>query len=123
MKSLEDLKKLRDQSLKNIEMRYMAGGGTRIQVGMGTCGIAAGARPVLNKFIEEIANHNLKNVVVTQVGCMGECAFEPIVEVIEHNGQKTTYAKVSARMAEEIVEEHLINGKRLYSYMLSAIKR
>lgn len=123
MKSLEDLKKLRDQSLKNMEMRYMAGGGTRIQVGMGTCGIAAGARPVLNKFIEEIANHNLHNVVVTQVGCMGECAFEPIVEVIDNNGQKTTYCKVSERMAEEIVEEHLINGKRLDRYMLSAIKR
>jgi len=122
MKSLEDLKKLRDQSLKNMEMRYMVGG-TRIQVGMGTCGIAAGARPVLNSFIEEIANHNLSNVVITQVGCMGECAFEPIVEVIEHDGTRTVYCKVNERMVSEIVEEHLINGKRLNSYLLSAIKR
>ena len=122
MKSLEDLKKLRDQSLKNMEMRYMVGG-TRIQVGMGTCGIAAGARPVLNGFIEEIANHNLSNVVITQVGCMGECAFEPIVEVIEHDGTRTVYCKVNERMVSEIVEEHLINGKRLNSYLLSAIKR
>jgi len=122
MKSLEDLKKLRDQSLKTMEMRYM-NGGTRIQVGMGTCGIAAGARPVLNKFIEATSAHNLNNVVITQVGCQGECAFEPIVEVVEKDGTKTTYCKVSESMAEEIVEEHLINGKRLDKYMLSAIKR
>jgi len=105
-----------------MEMRYMVGG-TRIQVGMGTCGIAAGARPVLNSFIEEIANHNLSNVIITQVGCMGECAFEPIVEVIEHDGTRTVYCKVNERMVGEIVEEHLINGKRLNSYLLSAIKR
>jgi NADP-reducing hydrogenase subunit HndB len=122
MKTLEDLKKLRDQSLKNMEMRDLIKG-TRIQVGMGTCGIAAGARPVLNKFVEQVATHNLNNVVITQVGCMGECAFEPIVEVIEFDGTKTTYCKVSERMAEEIIEEHLINGKRIDRFMLSSIKR
>lgn len=122
MKTLEDLKKLRDQSLKTMEMRYM-NGGTRIQVGMGTCGIAAGARPVLNKFIESTAAHNLSHIVITQVGCQGECAFEPIVEIVEQDGTKTTYCKVSDRMVEEIVEEHLINGKRLNKYMLSAIKK
>jgi len=94
MKSLEDLKKLRDTAKKNMEMRYQIGG-TRIQVGMATCGIAAGARPVLNKFIEVVAEHNLPNVVITQVGCMGECAFEPIVEIVENDGTKTIYAKVS----------------------------
>jgi NADP-reducing hydrogenase subunit HndB len=122
MKTLEDLKKLRDQSLKNMEMRNLIKG-TRIQIGMGTCGIAAGARPVLNKFVEQVATHNLNNVVITQVGCMGECAFEPIVEVIEFDGTKTTYCKVSERMAEEIIEEHLINGKRIDRFMLSSIKR
>ncbi len=122
MKSLEDLKKLRDESLKKMEMRYVKNG-TRIQVGMGTCGIAAGARPVLNRFIEEIADHNLNNIVITQVGCQGECAFEPIVEIVEQDGTKTTYCKVNERMVPEIVEEHLINAHRIERYMLSTVKK
>lgn len=122
MKTLEDLKKLRDESLKTMEMRYLRNG-VRIQVGMGTCGIAAGARPVLQKFVEETSSHNMNNVIITQVGCMGECAFEPIVEIIEQDGTKTTYCKVSERMVYEIVEEHLINGRRLDRYMLSAVKK
>ncbi|MDD2297925.1 MAG: hypothetical protein PHX79_08945, partial [Sphaerochaetaceae bacterium] len=67
--------------------------------------------------------HNLHNIIITQVGCMGECAFEPIVEIVEKDGTKTTYCKVGKRLAEEIVEEHLINGNRLDAYMLSTIKR
>lgn len=122
MKSLEDLKKLRDESLKKMEMRYVKNG-TRIQVGMGTCGIAAGARPVLNRFVEEIAEHNLSNIVITQVGCQGECAFEPIVEIVEQDGTKTTYCKVNERMVPEIVEEHLINAHRIERYMLSTVKK
>ncbi|PKL00230.1 MAG: ferredoxin [Tenericutes bacterium HGW-Tenericutes-1] len=122
MKSLEDLKKLRDQAIKTMDMRYH-NGGTRIQIGMATCGIAAGARPVMNKFLEEISARHLKDVIVTQVGCMGECAFEPIVEIVEQDGTKTIYAKVSERMVAEIVEEHLMAGKRLDRYMLGTIKR
>lgn len=122
MKSLEDLKKLRDQAIKTMDMRYH-NGGTRIQIGMATCGIAAGARPVMNKFLEEISAHHLKDVIVTQVGCMGECAFEPIIEIVEQDGTRTIYAKVSERMVAEIVEEHLIAGKRLDRYMLGTIKR
>ena len=122
MKSLEDLKKLRDQAIKTMDMRYQ-NGGTRIQIGMATCGIAAGARPVMNKFLEEISARHLKDVIVTQVGCMGECAFEPIVEIVEQDGTRTIYAKVSERMVAEIVEEHLIAGKRLDRYMLGTIKR
>jgi len=122
MKSLEDLKKLRDQALKNMEMRYQVGG-TRIQIGMGTCGIAAGARPVLNKFVDEIAKHNIKNVVITQVGCMGECAFEPTVEILDEDGTQSVYARVNERMVHEIIEEHILGGKRIQRYLLSAIKR
>jgi NADP-reducing hydrogenase subunit HndB len=122
MKSLEDLKKLRDKALKNMQMIYQAGG-TRIQVGMGTCGIAAGAKPVMNLLIEEINEHNLKNIVVTQVGCMGECAFEPIVEIIDADGTSSIYCKVTERMVNEIVEEHLVGGKRLDRYLLSAVKK
>ncbi|MFH0993469.1 MAG: (2Fe-2S) ferredoxin domain-containing protein [bacterium] len=122
MKSLEDLKKLRDQAQKNLQMLYQAGG-TRIQIGMGTCGIAAGARPVLNKFIEEVNVHHLANIVITQVGCMGECAFEPIVEIIDQDGVSSIYCKVTERMVADIVEEHLINKKRLDRYLLSSVKR
>ncbi len=122
MKSLEDLKKLRDQAQKNMQMIYDAGG-TRIQIGMGTCGIAAGARPVLNKFIEEVKDHHLANIVITQVGCMGECAFEPIVEIVNADGTTAVYFKVTERMVGEIVEEHLINKKRVDRYLLSSVKR
>lgn len=122
MKSLADLKKLRDESLKNMNLRYQTGG-TRIQVGMGTCGIAAGARPVLNMFMKQVQQRNLKNVIVTQVGCMGECAFETVVEIVENDGSATIYCNVSERMVEEIVEEHLIGGKKLTRYFLSAVKR
>lgn len=122
MKSLEDLKQLRDQAKKTMEMRYHKDG-VRIQIGMATCGIAAGARPVMNKFLEEIAARNLPDMIVTPVGCMGECAFEPIVEIVEKDGTRTVYAKVSERMVAEIVEEHLVSGKRLERYMLGSIKR
>lgn len=122
MKSLEDLKQLRDQAKKTMEMRYHKDG-VRIQIGMATCGIAAGARPVMNKFLEEIAARNLPDMIVTPVGCMGECAFEPIVEIVEKDGTRTVYAKVSERMVTEIVEEHLVSGKRLDRYMLGTIKR
>lgn len=122
MKSLEDLKKLRDQAQKNLKMRYQTGG-ARIQVGMGTCGIAAGARPVLEKFVEELNEKELRNVIVTQVGCMGECAFEPIVEIVDANGDSTVYCNVNERMVPEIVEEHIVGGKKLERYMLSAVKR
>ncbi|MBU1145637.1 MAG: (2Fe-2S) ferredoxin domain-containing protein [Firmicutes bacterium] len=122
MKSLEDLKKLKDQAVKNRNMFYQSGG-IRIQIGMGTCGIAAGARPVLIGFEKEIRLRGLKNIIITQVGCMGECAFEPIVEIVENNGNSTTYCLVNERMISEIVEEHLMGGKKLDRYLLSSVKR
>ena len=122
MKSLEDLKKLRDESLKNIEMRY-AKGLRRIQVGMGTCGIAAGARPVLTKLIEVVDHHNLKDVIVTQVGCMGECAYEPIIEIIDEDGTNTIYCQVYEDKVEEIVTSHLLNHQVLEKYVLYKTKK
>jgi len=122
MKSLEDLRKLRDEAKRNMNMRYVKGG-VRIQVGMGTCGIAAGAGKAYNKFLEEIQENDLKNIFITQVGCMGECAFEPIVEIIEENGTHSIYCQVTERMVEEIVEEHLMGGRPIERYLLSAIKR
>ena len=122
MKTLKELKELREESYKKM---YMSGltNGVRVQVGCGTCGIAAGAKPVYNTFVEEINTLNLENVEITQVGCMGECAFEPIVEVLESNGSKTIYCLVTDRMAIEIVEEHIVKGNRIDKYLLSKIKR
>ncbi len=122
MKTLEELKALRK---KSYEKMYMIGvaNGVRVQVGYGTCGIAAGAKPVYDTFVEEIKALNLDNVEVTKVGCMGECAFEPIVEILESNGSKTIYCLVTDRIASEIVEEHILKGNRIDKYLLSKIKR
>lgn len=122
MKTLEELRQLRDKSYKKL---YMDGvtNGVRIQVGYGTCGIAAGAKPVYETFVNEVKALNLKNVEVVKVGCMGECAFEPIVEILESNGFKTIYCLVTDRIATEIVEEHIVKGIRIDKYLLSKIKR
>ncbi len=122
MKTLKELNNLREQSYKKMYMYGMANG-VRVQVGYGTCGIAAGAKPVYDAFVEEVNALNLNNVEVTQVGCMGECAFEPIVEIVESNGSKTIYCLVTDRIASEIIEEHIVKGNRIDKYLLSKIKR
>ena len=110
MKSLEELQKIREQAAKRMNIRNEKHG-YRIVVGMATCGITAGARPVLNALVEEVQKRNLDNVTVTQVGCMGECALEPIVEVYSPDGVRTTYCKVHPENVNEIIEQHVIGGK------------
>ena len=109
MKSLDDLKKIRDAAQHKVTMRGK-NEGMRILVGMATCGIRAGARPVMNKLVEEIAEKDIKDVTVTPVGCIGECAIEPIVEVLEGE-KRTTYCRVDVEVAERIINEHIIGGK------------
>jgi len=109
VKSLEDLKRIRDAAQRKVTMRGK-NDFTRILVGMATCGISAGARPVMNKIVEEIAEKDLQNVTVTPVGCIGECAIEPIVEVLEGE-KRTTYCRVDVDVAERIINEHIIGGK------------
>jgi len=121
MKSLEDLKKLRDESLKKMTMRYTEGG-MRIQVGMGTCGIASGAKPILSAFLEQIEIHELKDVVVTQVGCMGECAYEPMAELIDEEGQSFVYCNLTNTIVREIVEKHIMNHQPITKYLLTSRK-
>ena len=120
MKSLEDLKKMREQALKKVEMRE-GGKDYRVVVGMATCGIAAGARPVLNKLVEETAEKNY-NCVVTQTGCIGMCVYEPIVEVFGKDGSHTTYVHVDAKKASEILEEHIGKGHILEEYTVESVK-
>ena len=109
MKSLDDLKKIRESAQHKVSMRGK-NDGTRILVGMATCGISAGARPVMSKLVEEIANRNIEQVTVTPVGCIGECAIEPIVEVLQGE-ERTTYCRVDVKVAERIIKEHIIGGK------------
>ena len=92
----------------------------RVVVGMATCGIASGARPVLNKLAEDVQAKHLDNVVVTQTGCIGLCQYEPIVEVYEPGKEKVTYIKMTPEKAEEVVEQHLIRGQVLGKYTLSS---
>ncbi len=119
MKSLEDLKKIREEAKKKMTMRLDGDITYRVVVGMATCGIAAGARPVLNELVEEVAKHNLP-VTVTQTGCIGRCSLEPIVEVFDQEGNKTTYVYIDEKKAKEIVESHLMNDTIIEAYTIGA---
>ena len=118
MKTLEELKKLRDESLKKMTMRDVKDG-FRVQVGMGTCGIASGARPILNAFLEQVVDRELKNVTVTQVGCMGECAYEPMAELIDESGQSYIYCSLTIPMVREIVDKHIVNHQPVTRHLLA----
>ena len=95
----------------------------RVIVGMATCGIAAGARPVLNGFVDEIARRKLNNIAVSQTGCIGMCQYEPIVEVIEKGKEKVTYVKMTADKVARIVSEHLVNGNVVTEYTVGAVAK
>lgn len=122
MKSLDELKKLRDESLKNMEMRD-TGKEIRVVVGMATCGIAAGARPVLSSLVEEVAKRNLKNVQVVQTGCIGMCIYEPIIEVYAPDKEKVTYVHIDEEKAKRIIAEHIVNGKVVNEYTIGAVEK
>ena len=121
MKSLEELMAIRDKAKSSMIDRESSGDGIRVVVGMATCGIAAGARPVLNALVEEVAKRNLKNVTVAQTGCIGMCQYEPIVEVFESGKEKVTYVKMTAEKVPEIVANHLVNGNPVVDYTVGAI--
>ena len=115
MKSLEELKALKEKAKSEIQLRSQAAD-LRIVVGMATCGIAAGARPVMTAFSEELAKRNINNVTVNMTGCMGMCRLEPIVEVIDKDENKVTYVKMTAEKAQRVVAEHIVNGKIVTEY-------
>lgn len=118
MKSLEDLKKMREAALKRVEMRE-GEKDYRVVVGMATCGIAAGARPVLNRLVEETADKSY-NCTITQTGCIGMCVYEPIVEVYGKDGEHTTYVHVNPEKAVKILEEHIGKGNVIEEYTVNA---
>ena len=120
MKTLAELAAIRDKMKDKVSLRE----GTndiRIVVGMATCGIAAGARPVLNAFVEEVANQGLtETVTVSQTGCIGICQYEPVVEVYKGGEEKVTYVHMSADKVARIIEEHIKGGKPVDDFVLKA---
>jgi len=123
MKSLEELKAIRDKARKDINMRNENPEQSRVVVGMATCGIAAGARPVLSQFVEDVAKADLSNVTVTQTGCIGICEYEPVVEVFQPGGDKITYVKMSPDKVGRIIREHLQQGRPVVEYTIGAHKK
>ena len=120
MKSLEELAAIRDKMKQTVNTREAAHDSTRVVVGMATCGIAAGARPVLTAFMEEIDRRHLRNIQVTQTGCVGMCRLEPMVDVITPDGNKVTYVKVNPEKARLIVADHVVNGHPVKEYTIAA---
>ena len=118
MKSLAELAAIRDKMKDKVAIRE-GSGAIRGVVGMATCGIAAGARPVLASFVEEVAKEGLtEKVTVTQTGCIGICQYEPVVEVFEDGKDKVTYVKMTADKAKRVVAEHLKGGKPVEEYVI-----
>ncbi|WRS28734.1 (2Fe-2S) ferredoxin domain-containing protein [Oscillospiraceae bacterium MB08-C2-2] len=123
MKSLEELKALREKARVGMGIRDDRTEKTRVVVGMATCGIAAGARPVLQSFVEEAAKENLDTVAITQTGCIGVCQYEPVVEVFEKDKPKITYVNMTAAKAIKVVHQHLIGGKVVTEYTIGAANK
>ncbi len=118
MKTLAELAAIREQMKDKVAIRT-GSGAVRVVVGMATCGITAGARPVLNAFVEEVTKAGLSDkVMVTQTGCIGICQYEPVVEVYEDGKEKVTYVKMTAEKAKEVVEKHLKGGAAVSEYLI-----
>ena len=139
MKSLEELKAIREKMKRQMDLRENDENSIRVVVGMATCGIAAGAKPVLAAFLDEIQKRDLHGVTVTQTGCIGVCRLEPVVEVFAPGEEKVTYVKVEPvaevfvpgeekvtyvrlrpEMVPSIVEQHLVNHNVVQDYTIGA---
>ena len=123
MKSLAELAAIRERMQSKVALRE-GEASLRVVVGMATCGIAAGARPVLNAFVDGVNKEGLTDkVTVTQTGCIGICQYEPVVEIFEEGKDKVTYVKLDAAKAAEIVEKHLKGGNVVAEYTIGAYKK
>ena len=120
MKSLAELEAIKNKAKSDMSARSEAG--KRIVVGMATCGIAAGARPVMTAIVEELKTRGIDDVAVTMTGCIGLCKYEPIVEVVDADGSKVTYIKMDANKAKRMVAEHIVNGQPVEEYTIGAAK-
>lgn len=120
MKSLAELAAIKEKMKDKIVLRE-GSGDIRVVVGMATCGIAAGARPVLNAFVEEVAAQGLSDKVsVSQTGCIGVCQFEPVVEIFEAGKEKVTYVKMTPDKVKTIIEKHIKGGEVVEQYTIGS---
>lgn len=120
MKSLAELAAIRKRMLEQVNLRKDDNIDTRIVVGMATCGIAAGARPVMLEFVEELKRRGIENVTVAQTGCIGVCRLEPMVEVYVKGQEKVTYVKMTADKVARVVNDHIVNGRPVEEYTIGA---
>ena len=118
MKSLAELQAIRNRMIEQVNMRKDDNIDTRIVVGMATCGIAAGARPVMLEFVEELKRRGLENVTVAQTGCIGMCRLEPMVEVYMKDQEKVTYVHMNPEKVARVVTEHIVNGRPVDEYTI-----
>ncbi|MDD3766222.1 MAG: (2Fe-2S) ferredoxin domain-containing protein [Eubacteriales bacterium] len=123
MKSLQELEAIRNKTLNEIHMRNDRTEGIRIVVGMATCGIAAGARQVLNALVDEVKKRNLSQVTVAQTGCIGMCRLEPIVEVYMPGEEKVTYVKMSPEKVARVISEHIVNKKAIKEFTVGSAEQ
>ena len=122
MKSLAELQAIKDRMKDKVALREGTGD-FRVVVGMATCGIAAGARPVLSAFVEGVNNAGLiGKITVSQTGCIGICQFEPVVEVYEAGKEKVTYVKMTPEKAQEVIEKHLKGGNVVTEYTIASVE-
>ena len=119
--NVEELKKIREKMQKEIDLRS-GEKAVKVVIGMGTCGIAAGARPVMAAIKEELSRTNAENVTVTQSGCAGFCEQEPLVDVFRPGEKKVTYGKVSPERARRIVAEHIVGGRIVNEFVFAQEK-
>ena len=120
MKSLQELEEIRKKTIDRVNQRTDRST-TRIVVGMATCGIAAGARPVLLTIMDEVNSNGLSDVIVAQTGCIGVCRLEPIIEVIKPGEEKVTYVKMTSEKAKRVIKEHVIGGKIVDEYIMHIV--
>jgi len=123
MKTLAELQAIKEKMQNKVALRD-GSNDKRVVVGMATCGIAAGARPVLNAFVEQVNEQGLAaGVTVTQTGCIGICQYEPVVEVYTKDAEKVTYVKMTAERAKEVIEKHIKGGTPVVEYTIGALKK
>ena len=117
IKSLNDLKKIREEALAKRKVKSKEGN-VQVIVGMGTCGIAAGARETMKAILDVIESQSLSGIIVSQTGCVGQCEKEPIVQVIVGDQPKVTYGKVGSEVARQIIKEHILGGKVVENHVI-----
>ncbi len=124
MKSLAELEAIKNKIKNQVDVRKDTDEDTiRIVVGMATCGIAAGARPVLSAMVDEVGKRGLSHVTVAQTGCIGMCRLEPIVEVLEPGKDRVTYVKMTEEKAKKVIAEHIVNGNVVTEYTIGAAEK